>query len=291
MEEPRTREEIDNEFDNVLNEYNDEELGALDHQIIEPGMDLIDEHEFDNILQDFIEHNKDVCKALYNRYHDKNFKTRIMKVVDEEYKSKYYEDEEAIKIYEESLEKEKEKIEELVKKQILLFNERVLKEEAEGILDPIKEETAEDTEEQRWDVESILSTRTNTDNHPGVIKGVVKVRKNPIKIDPKTMAPALDTPYSKEKLKKDRETPFKEDIVSDSDGEGEDMLNEHEIPDLEKMTEKERKKYLRKLNKRQVKKEKKERRVLKKEMKKEFSKEGQKYAKQSNQFQYKNISV
>ncbi len=31
-------------------------------------------------------------------------------------------------------------------------------------------------EEAKWDVESILSTYTNTDNHPGVIADVVRVR-------------------------------------------------------------------------------------------------------------------
>lgn len=36
-------------------------------------------------------------------------------------------------------------------------------------MEPIKEEA-------KWDVESILSTHTNTDNHPGVITEVVRVR-------------------------------------------------------------------------------------------------------------------
>jgi len=35
----------------------------------------------------------------------------------------------------------------------------------------------EEAQEKKWDCESILSTYTNTDNHPGVIKTVSRVVK------------------------------------------------------------------------------------------------------------------
>jgi hypothetical protein len=35
----------------------------------------------------------------------------------------------------------------------------------------------EDADEKKWDCETILSTYTNTDNHPGIIKSIVKPKK------------------------------------------------------------------------------------------------------------------
>lgn len=35
----------------------------------------------------------------------------------------------------------------------------------------------EEEQEKKWDCETILTTYTNTDNHPGVIKAVIKPRK------------------------------------------------------------------------------------------------------------------
>jgi protein LTV1 len=36
----------------------------------------------------------------------------------------------------------------------------------------------EDDEEEKWDAETILTTYTNTDNHPSVIKFVPKIKVN-----------------------------------------------------------------------------------------------------------------
>ena len=185
--------------------------------------------------------------------------------------------------------KRKNRIRDIVIQRVLEYNKmEQLEDEAEG--EEIEEEPTTEPQEEKWDVESILSVRTNTDNHPGIIKSIVKVKKDPIVIDPKTKAPELENSHVQEKTKKTPETPFIEKVESESDSDENAEIDEtQELPDLEKMTEKERKKYLRKLNKKQVKKEKKEKRVLKKEMKKEFSKESQKYAKQNMQVQLKKI--
>ena len=39
-------------------------------------------------------------------------------------------------------------------------------------------EAIDEDQEEQWDCESILSTYTNTDNHPGVIKTQRRVRPN-----------------------------------------------------------------------------------------------------------------
>ena len=40
-----------------------------------------------------------------------------------------------------------------------------------------------DENEAKWDCETILSTYTNTDNHPGVIKTTKRIRPGKVKID------------------------------------------------------------------------------------------------------------
>ena len=42
----------------------------------------------------------------------------------------------------------------------------------------VVEEDSDEDKEEKWDCETILSTYTNTDNHPGVIKTQKRVRPN-----------------------------------------------------------------------------------------------------------------
>jgi hypothetical protein len=44
-------------------------------------------------------------------------------------------------------------------------------------------EEADEDEQEKWDCESVLTTLTNTDNHPGVIKTIKKVVKPKVKIE------------------------------------------------------------------------------------------------------------
>lgn len=50
-------------------------------------------------------------------------------------------------------------------------------EEPEPKSESDNEDDANEQEQKKWDCETILSTYTNTDNHPGLIKSVVQPRK------------------------------------------------------------------------------------------------------------------
>jgi protein LTV1 len=129
----------------------------------------------------------------------------------------------------------------------------------------IEEESDEDKEE-KWDCETILSTYTNTDNHPGVIKTQKRVRPNQrIKIElHKQFRVPVDglTPMAEEivvaKEKKNlKNAPFTK--VEESSGEESDdgSAPTGEVDE-------------RKANKKRVKEEKREKRRLKKELKQAF---------------------
>ena len=140
----------------------------------------------------------------------------------------------------------------IMKEKILKFNEDILRREAEEDekdLQDVQEVDEEAEQEKKWDVDTILSTRTNTDNHPGLIKTIVKP-KNKIKLDPKTKAPELEIEYfNTENNKSSKPNAYIEEIVSDEESEEEIEVNTAELTEMEGMTEKEKKKYLRKLNK------------------------------------------
>lgn len=62
----------------------------------------------------------------------------------------------------------------------LELNALLEKEMEERGSDYTESDDSSDEDEQKWDCHTILSTYTNTDNHPGVIKStrVVKVKKS-----------------------------------------------------------------------------------------------------------------
>lgn len=307
-EAPETREELENGFEDILQEYQDDDIGAVADDMMEPMSDMIDQDAFDEIMQEFIENNKEVCKKLYSKYHDDEFRSRITvegenveEIVDTDDgdKEKIYKflkqsngeivklvpKEEMAKVNEKLNAKQIEAARLKIKERILKYHEEQIKKEEEAGLDEIEEDDEEgegEGDQEKWDVESILSTRTNTDNHPGIIKGVVKPKKNRIKLDPKTKIPDIGIDIEDGNTGKKHvpnEGPYKQEVVSENDSDEEIEVDTQELKDLESMSEKERKKYLRKMNKKQVKKEKKDRRQEKKEMKKEFAKQNQKYAK------------
>ena len=62
--------------------------------------------------------------------------------------------------------------------------QQVFQEEADERGTDYESPESEEDEADRWDAETILSTYTNTDNHPGVIKFIPKVKVNQkMKID------------------------------------------------------------------------------------------------------------
>lgn len=54
----------------------------------------------------------------------------------------------------------------------------MLEEEAEARGSDYESEESEEDPKEKWDAETILTTYTNTDNHPGVIKTQSKVKVN-----------------------------------------------------------------------------------------------------------------
>lgn len=52
----------------------------------------------------------------------------------------------------------------------LALIERIEKEEAERESDSSESSEEEEDDEQKWDCQTILTTHTNTDNHPAIVK-------------------------------------------------------------------------------------------------------------------------
>ena len=73
-EEFKTQEEIDHEFKDLMDEYDDDEIGAIDNQMMNPVEDQIDKDAFDEVMQEFIESNKGVWRDLYSKYHTDEYK-------------------------------------------------------------------------------------------------------------------------------------------------------------------------------------------------------------------------
>lgn len=83
-------------------------------------------------------------------------------------------------------------------------------------------------EGEKWDCESILSTYTNTDNHPGVIKTSKRIRPGKVKIDlHKQFRVPIDglTPIAEEILikKKERDAPKDQPFMLREDSDSDDF--------------------------------------------------------------------
>lgn len=72
---------------------------------------------------------------------------------------------------------EEEELKKQIKEKSLALNKRFQEEADERGTDYESIESEED-EADKWDAETILSTYTNTDNHPSIIKFVPKVKTN-----------------------------------------------------------------------------------------------------------------
>jgi protein LTV1 len=70
-----------------------------------------------------------------------------------------------------------EEFRKIVNEKTLALNQRYTEEADERGTDYESPESEED-ENDKWDAETILSTFTNTDNHPSIIKFVPKVKTN-----------------------------------------------------------------------------------------------------------------
>ena len=72
-EEVKTQDQIDNEFEEFMDGYHDNDIGAIGNDALEPVEDQIDKDAFDEVMQEFIEDNKEVCRDLYSKYHDTEY--------------------------------------------------------------------------------------------------------------------------------------------------------------------------------------------------------------------------
>lgn len=111
-----------------------------------------------------------------------------------------------------------------------LQNEQLFQDEADERGTDYESPDTEEDPADRWDAETILSTYTNTDNHPGVIKFRPKVKVNDkLKIALHTqfkvpidgldgLIPIAEEIIEKKKAKKkDRKNAFEEDSEAEDD--------------------------------------------------------------------------
>jgi len=102
---------------------------------------------------------------------------------------------------------------------------------------------------EKWDVESIISTYSNTENHPGLISEPKRTKKI-IKISEKTGIPlgVLEKPKNKKNKKEDEEEDAEDDDEEDQEGSNLGAPREKEETKAEKKARKAATKALRKQN-------------------------------------------
>jgi len=125
------------------------------------------------------------------------------------------------------------------------------------------DEESED-DEAKWDCESILSTYTNTDNHPGIIKTSKRIRPGKVKIDlHKQFRVPIEglCPIAEEILIKKEKQPSDMPFIKQEDSDSEDFEIE-ETAETNALIANPKK-----LLKKEVKAEAKARRLLKKDLK------------------------
>jgi protein LTV1 len=148
-------------------EYADDQIGDAEGDVDLDEDGLLTKEALDDAVNEFIESQKLRDRKLYNKFMLKEGEepeiVPILKKPNE--------------IPQDESDKAKAEVErqEIIKKS-LMINAMIEKEDEER--DTSEDDESEDDEEEqerKWDCESILSTYTNTDNHPGVIKTAGRV--------------------------------------------------------------------------------------------------------------------
>ena len=274
---------LDRRFETMMEgDYNDDNVGGCE-EIMEVDRDntmenLIDRSEFDSILQDFINDNKNLCGELYQNYSTivEKDQTQLERIREKESKgiiatAKELNDEalnkvtkptDLVYVSKEFVQNAKKELEEAKDSQDYLkiravirkYMEKFDQEDDSAELYPIMEEPKNAAE--KWDCESIISTYTNTDNHPALIQSIVKP-KNKINFKDLTKVAKEDRVIEEEEV----------------DSEGEESEEQEISIDLRGLSEKEKKKAIRKIHKKAMKEEKRAKRISKKEQKNELKDE------------------
>ena len=137
-------------------EYNDDKIGELDEQQIE-AQDLIQKKVIDDAVDEFIEEKKQRFPDHYKEYGQVP-EEEVGKIIRA--KNVYVPHQDEVE-QEPDQEKAKAEIQARMKELALQFEAEC---EAQG------SDIEEDSDsEEKWDCDTILTTYTNTDNHPGVI--------------------------------------------------------------------------------------------------------------------------
>ena len=289
---PEIQAHIDNDFEQMLDEYQEDDIGMANPELFEDMEDEIDQDEFDDILQEFINQNATRCKKMLEKYQDSEFESKVKIGLENDPLNTTTDAKEAVfkllkqkngeivrlvskefmdRFKKEMSDKEYEENKDQIKQKVLKFADEFLAKVEEGGENehPPDREVAGEGDEETWDVETVLTTKTNTDNHPGIIRTIVRPKQNPIKLDPKTRAPELESVTKVEEKPDKKQGPYVEIEQSDEEVE-EDHLKDMTPEEIARMDKKQYKKM--------VKKERRERRAMKKQLKKEFSRQSQKYA-------------
>ncbi|CDW89648.1 UNKNOWN [Stylonychia lemnae] len=272
-EDDEEEKEIDEgDFDQVLeNEYADDQIGeAPDAE----QQDLITKEMLDEAVDEFIESQKLRDRKLYKEFKPDGAPEEPIPQL----KTK-------AQIDAEEAETETEKAE--LRRKALFLGEKLQLELDERDVDFEERDCYDHSsdDEQKWDCNTILSTFTNTDNHPGVIKTTRTVKVNNKKMElhkqfkvpiEGLMAMEIDVPRETKKLKKNAKGPYEqvEEIESEGSSSGNEDQDQKDGAEGESDP-----KDLKKQRKLQQKQEKRDKRKLKKELKLAFKTQNTKLVK------------
>jgi protein LTV1 len=163
--------------DRLDREYADDQIGDAEGEVEVDENGMITAEALDDAVNEFIESQKIRDRKLYNDFRP-NKDTEPPELVPILRKPHVPTQEEL----DDPLLLEKER-EEVIKKSLLLAN-KIDEEDAEkGSNYSSSEEESEEDEEKRWDVDTILTTHTNTDNHPAIIKTAGRVVRTKQRIE------------------------------------------------------------------------------------------------------------
>jgi protein LTV1 len=154
--------------DRLDKEYADDQIGDVDGEVEVDEDGIITAEALDDAVNEFIESQKIRDRKLYKdfRPNKDTEPPELVPIIRKPYVPTQEELDDP-----KLAEKERE---EIIKKSLLLA-QKIDQEDAEkGSDDTSSEEESED-EEKRWDVDTILTTHTNTDNHPAIIKTAGRV--------------------------------------------------------------------------------------------------------------------
>ena len=181
-------EKIETGLDQVMKEYDEEEMEELPM-----GEDQIDAQTMEEMIAEFMRENKEtITKDLFRKYQEEIPEEEVGKMTAEE------KEEKGILLGQDEIKRNKvgerdglilmpQEVVQKAEREIKQVKHRKAGEELHGKIIKLAEKYCEESDSQEseeeeeepkemWDCESIISTYTNTDNHPALISEV-RVRK------------------------------------------------------------------------------------------------------------------